>query len=323
MNATVPNQMHAAAIDRFGGPEEIATHTLAVPQIGPGEILIRVETAGVGVWDPMEREGEMQEMMGGSPHFPHILGSDGAGTVAAVGGDVTRFRVGDRVYGFGLGNEKGGFYAEYVALNAENASCIPGSLSIEQAGAMPFDAMTALRGLEDELRLKRGESILIFGASGGIGHIAVQLAKRMGARVLAVASGDDGVALCRELGADAVIDGHRGDVAAAASTFAPDGLDAALFTAGSEQNESIVRAIRSGGRVAYPNGVQPAPKGREGVIAKAYDGMPDQYAIERLNRWIETGPFQVHVAKTFTLDKAAEAQRMLDQHYVGKMVLRA
>ncbi len=323
MNTTVPNQMHAAAIDRFGGPEEIATHTLAVPQIGPGEILIRVDTAGVGAWDPMEREGEMQEMMGGEPHFPYVLGSDGAGIVVAVGNDVTRFQIGDRVYGFGLGNAKGGFYAEFVALKAENASCVPGGLSIEEAGAMPFDAMTALRGLEDEIRLKQGESILIFGASGGIGHIAVQLAKRMGARVLAVASGDDGVALARELGADVAVDGRREDLAAAITSFAPNGLDAALFTAGSDQNDSIVNSMRAGGRVAYPNGVQPTPRTRAGVSVKAFDGMPDQYAIERLNRWIETGPFQVHVAKTFTLDKAADAQRMLDQHYLGKMVIRA
>lgn len=85
------NTMRTAAIDRFGGTEAIALHTLPVPEVGPNEILIRVESAGVGVWDPMEREGQMTEMMEGEPSFPYVLGGDGAGTVAAVGEQVTRF----------------------------------------------------------------------------------------------------------------------------------------------------------------------------------------------------------------------------------------
>ena len=95
---------------------------------------------------------------------------------------------------------------------------------------MPVDAMTALRGLDDTLALKPDESVMIFGASGGIGHLAVQLAKRMGACVFAIASGSDGVALVKKLGADVSVDGHKDDVAAAGRQFAPSGLDAALIT---------------------------------------------------------------------------------------------
>ncbi|MEP1216984.1 MAG: zinc-binding dehydrogenase [Marinobacter sp.] len=134
---------------------------------------------------------------------------------------------------------------------------------------MPIDARTALRGLRDALELKNDEALMIFGASGGIGHLAVQLAKRMGARVLAVASGDDGVALAQRLGADAVVEGHSGEVAAAARDFAPHGLDAALVTAGGEVLEQALAAIRDGGRVAYPHGVQPEPKARAGVMCMA------------------------------------------------------
>src|SRR5207302_9547522 len=123
---------------------------------------------------------------------------------------------GDRVYALSLMNPKGGFYAEYVAVKAKDASPIPGNLTVEQAGVLPVDALTALCGLDDSLKLKAGESILIFGASGGIGHVAVQLAKRMGARVFAVASGADGASLVRRLGADEVVDGHKDDIAAAA-----------------------------------------------------------------------------------------------------------
>ena len=101
---------------------------------------------------------------------------------------------------------------------------------------------------------------MIFGASGGIGHLAVQLAKRMGARVFAVASGSDGVALVKRLSADAVVDGHKDDIAAAARQFAPDGLDAALITAGGPAADNALTAMRAGGRVAYPNGVEPEPE---------------------------------------------------------------
>src|SRR5687767_9991618 len=240
--------MRAAAIDRFGG--EVTPHTLPVPQVGPDEILIRVESAGVGAWDPFEREGGFAKMLGLKPTFPYVLGSDGAGTVEDVGENVSGFAKGDRVYAMALANSKGGFYAEYVAVKAADASKIPSTLTVAQAGVLPVDAITALRGLDDTLGLKPGESVLIFGASGGIGHLAVQLAKRMGARVFAVASGDDGVALAKRLGADAVVDGHTGDVIAAARRFAPAGLDAALLTAGGKAAERALEAVRDGGRVA-------------------------------------------------------------------------
>ena len=224
--------MKAIALDRFGGLETMKLQMLPVPEVGPDEVLIHVEWAGVGQWDPFEREGGFAKVFGIEPKFPYVLGSDGAGTVAAVGNRVKRINPGDRVYAFGLVNPKGGFYAEYAAVKADDVSRIPGKLTTQQAGAMPVDAMTALRGLDDTLGLKPAESVMIFGASGGIGHLAVQLAKRMGARVFAVASGSDGVALVKRLGADAVVDGHKDDIAAAARQFAPNGLDAALITAG-------------------------------------------------------------------------------------------
>ena len=314
--------MRAAAIDRFGGPEEITLHTLPVPEVGPNEVLIRIESAGVGVWDPYEREGGFVKMSGSEPKFPYVLGSDGAGTVVAVGERVRRFHKGDRVYAFGFANPKGGFYAEYATVKEDDVSLIPGNLSTEQAGALPWDAMTALRGLDDTLQLQRGESLLIFGASGGIGHLAIQLAKRMGARVLAVASGPDGVALAKRLGADLVVDGHKDDVAAAARTFAPEGIDAALLTAGGDEADKALTALRQGGRVAYPNGVEPVPEAHSGITIRSYDGEPDAQAIEKLNRLIESAPIEVHIDRVFALDEAAEAHRALDTHYLGKLALR-
>jgi NADPH:quinone reductase-like Zn-dependent oxidoreductase len=314
--------MRAAALDRFGGVENIHLKELPVPEPGPDEVLLRIESAGVGVWDPYEREGEFAKMFGTKPAFPYVLGSDGAGTVAAVGAQVQRFREGDQAYALALANPKGGFYAEYAVVKADSVSPIPKKLSVEQAGVMPSDALTALRGLDEILKLKKGESLMVFGAGGGIGHLAVQLAKRIGARVFAVASGDDGVALAKRLGADAVTNGRKDDIEAAARTFAPNGFDAALVTAGGEATDRALRAMKKDGRVAYPNGVMPAPKAPSGVKVESYNMEPSPQRIERLNRLIESGPFEVHVARTFPLDNAADAHRELGKHYLGKLALR-
>src|SRR4029077_16596743 len=149
-----------------------------------------------------------------------------------------------------------------------------------------------------------------------------QLAKRMGARVFAVASGDDGVALATRLRAGAVANGRKDDVEAAARAFAPNGLDAALITAGGEAADRALRAMNKNGRVAHPHGVMPEPKVPSGVKIQSYDIEPTPQQIEKLNRLIESGPFEVHVARTFPPDKAADPHRELDKHYLGKLALR-
>ncbi|HEU4794256.1 MAG TPA: NADP-dependent oxidoreductase, partial [Pyrinomonadaceae bacterium] len=249
--------MRAVALDRFGGPETLKVQTIPVPEPGEDEILIHVEAAGVGAWDPFEREGGFVEILGREPKFPYVLGTDGAGTVAAVGGTVKDFKEGDRVYAAELGNPKGGFYGEYAVVKAVNASLIPGKLTMDQAAVLASDGLTALKGLEEVLKLQAGESVMIFGASGGIGHLAVQLAKRMGARVFAVASGEDGVKFVKDLGADAVANGRSDEVLEVARKFAPEGIDAALVTAGGDATDRALAAIRADGRIAYPNGVMP------------------------------------------------------------------
>jgi len=314
--------MRAVALDRFGGPETLKVQTVPVPEVGADEILIHIESAGVGAWDPFEREGGFVEVLGLAPKFPYVLGTDGAGTVAAVGEGVEDLKEGDGVYAAALGNPKGGFYAEYAVVKADNASLIPGALKMEQAAVLPSDGLTALKGLEGVLRLQPDESVMIFGASGGIGHLAVQLAKRLGARVFAVASGEDGVNFVRGLGADVAVDGRSDEVLDVAREFAPDGIDAALVTAGGEATDRALSAIRPGGRIAYPNGVMPAPAAPARVSSAAYDGEGGREAIDRLNQLIEAGPFEVHVHRIFPLEEAAAAQAALEEHHLGKIALR-
>jgi len=258
---------------------------------------------------------------GEKPLFPYVLGADGSGTIVELGKRVKRFREGDKVYGYNALSTKNGFYAEYTVLKADEIAPLPQGLSLEAGGTMPADAITALCGLEI-LSLQPGEDIVIFGASGGIGHLAVQLAKRMGARVFAVASGEDGVGLVRLLGADAAVDGHGGEVGKAARLFAPEGIDAALVTASGDGLADALDALRSGSRLAHPRGVEPEPQPRTGVTVHAYDGRATRELFERLNRWIEAEPFTVCVANSYSLSRAAVAHRALDQHHLGKLALK-
>ena len=322
MATSIPSTMKAAALERFGGPEVLGVREIPVPELEPDEILVRVKAAGVGVWDPWEREGEMADMIEGGPHFPYVPGSDGAGEVVAVGRGARGFKVGDRVYAFGFGNPKGGFYAEYTAVKARNAAPVPKGLTVEQAAALAADGITALRGLEEHLQLGSGQKLLVFGASGGVGHIAVQLARRMGARVLAVASGEDGVALMKRLGAHATVEGHEGDVEGAVREFAPEGLDAALVLACGDTCRAALRHVKQGGRIAYPNGVEPRPEAPAGVEAIAYDGVPSRKLFERLNALIESGPFHLEVQRYFPMEEAARVQQAVMKHHLGKLALK-
>jgi NADPH:quinone reductase-like Zn-dependent oxidoreductase len=316
MSRTVPEQMKAAAFDRYGGPEVLHPASLPVPRPGRSQVLVRLDVAGVGVWDPYVRTGEVKL---GPARFPQVIGNDGAGEVVAVGDGVRRFRTGDRVYAYSFA---GGFYAEYVAVDEDAVAPIPPGLGTDEAGVLGADGVTALRGLDDQLHLSTGQALMIYGASGGIGHLAVQLAKRMGARVLAVASGQDGVDLVRRLGADAAVDGKRDDVKRAASDFAPGGLDAALVLVHGESLAPALATVRKGGRIAYPNGVEPTPKGPPGVALLAYDGEPGSEALERLNRLVAGGPFHVEVGRAYRLEEAARAHREIGQHHLGKIALR-
>ncbi|MBV8613102.1 MAG: NADP-dependent oxidoreductase [Acetobacteraceae bacterium] len=318
--AALPKTMRAAAIDRFGGPEVLSLHTLPVPDLDANEVLIRLDTAGVGVWDADMRAGWWPD---GEPRFPLVLGTDGAGTIAAVGSRVRRLRVGDQVYSYSFANPKGGFYAEYVAVAAEKVAPVPRGLDLQRAGAIPTTGLTALQGIDDALHVKKGEAVVIHAASGGVGTLAVQFAKLRGARVLATASGNDGVDLVRRLGADAAIGGRHEDITAAARRLAPGGIDAVLALAGGDALERCLDAVRSGGRCAYPNGVEPEPKKRPGIEITSYDAVASVRTFDRLGRAVEGSKLEVPIAAAYPLADAARAhERLAVGHVLGKVVLQ-
>src|SRR6202048_293136 len=316
----VPRTMFAAGIDRYGGPEVITAHALQVPEVDAGEVLIAVDTAGVGRWDADVREGLFASR---KPHFPLVLGYDGAGIVAKVGSRGRRLKVGDEVYSYNWENPKGGFYAEYVAVPADKVAPIPKRLDLRHAGAIPITGLTALQGIDDALGLKKGETIIIHGASGGVGTLAVQFARLRGAKVFATASGKEGVELVREMGAHAAVDGKRVvDIDDQVRRFAPDGVDAILALAGGDALEKCLNVLRPGGRLAHPNGVEPAPKKRRGMKLIRYGGISGVRKFERLNAAVQAARLKVPIAECYPLAKASKAhERLAEGHVLGKIIL--
>jgi NADPH:quinone reductase-like Zn-dependent oxidoreductase len=319
--AVVPQSMRAAAIDAAGGPQVITPHTLPVPKPDADEVLIAVDSADVAVWDASVR-AHPEELK--HAHFPLVLGTDGSGVIAAVGAQVRGFKPGDPVYAYMWDNPKGGFYAEYVAIPAKHVGHVPAGLSLRDAGAIAASALTAIQGIDDALHIRSGETLIIHGASGGVGTLALQFAKLRGARVLATGSGEDGVSLVKSLGADRVVDGRNGDILGIAHQFAPGGVDAVLAFAGGDGFAQSVDALKPGGRVAFPWGVSPEPKPTVDIRSSTrFNAIAGPQEFEQLNQAIIASKLQVTIAAEYPLGEAAKAQARLESgHLLGKVVLR-
>ncbi len=312
--------MKAAAIDRFGPPKVLTLHNLSVPKPGPHDLLIALHAAGVGVWDAKLRDGSWWP--GGRPKFPLVLGTDGAGIVVARGARVRRFSIGDRAWATST-SRKGGCYAECVAVNARHVGHVPRRLDLLHAAAAAATGLTALQGVDDLLRVRPRETLLIFGASGAVGTLAIQFAKRRRARVLATVRGRRAAALVRRLGADAVIDIRDRNASERLRELAPDGIDAALALAGGDALERCLTLVRAGGRVAYPNGVEPEPRRRSKVHLLVYDAVAGPREFARLERAVAEARLRVPIAAAYPLAQAAKAHARLERgHVLGRIVLR-
>ena len=312
----VPETMRAAAFDKGGGPEVLSIHSLPVPKPKEGEVLLAVHAAGIGVWD-----ADIRQHASARGPDPIVIGGDGAGTVVAVGSAVHSLKVGDEVYG-----TSGRFYAEYTAARADRLAHVPTGISLTEASILAVSGLSALQGIDDVLHLKAGETVIIHGAAGGVGTLAVQLAKLRGAKVLATASNEAGTALLSRLGADAVVNGRTGDIAAAAHAFAPQGVDAVLGLAGGDALEHCIDALRHDGqgRVAYLYGMEPLPKPRFGISMILYSFIAGTPELERLNKAVEAGKIKVPIAAEYPIAAAAEAHKRLEAgHLLGKIALVA
>src|SRR5258706_11508872 len=317
---SIPKTMRAAVIDRFGPASVLKIREVPVPPIAANEILIRVHTAGVGSWVVDIRGGWWPE---GKPKFPIILGTDGSGTVAAIGPRVRGLKVGDKVYGYAWMSAKGGFYAEYVVVAADKTAPIASNLDLRKAGAILATGLTAVQGIDDHLKIKRGEDVIVHGAGGAVGPLALQFEKLRGARILATATGRDGVALVKRLGADAAADGKKENLTEAAREFAPNGINAIFATAGGKPLEQCMEALKSRGRLCHPNGVEPQPKKRKGIKVLTYYAVPGAREFAKLNRAVEDGKVRVVIGAAFDLEDAAKAHQLIEAgHVLGRVILR-
>ena len=310
----LPQLMRAAVVDAPGPANVLQVKNVALPSLPRNHVMIALEYAGVGIWDAEQRAGSFGKIKPGT-----ILGADGSGTIAAVGSDVKGFSVGDRVYSYSYGNSSGGFYAEYVSVPADRVGLVPTQMKMVVAGGIPCVALTAQTGLE-VLKVKKGQTLLVFGASGGVGSLGVWLGNEKGATVIATAraNAQDYV---RSLGAAHAIDANSSEHEGVIKRVAPEGFDVCLVTSSGDKLPDFLKHLKDKAPIAYPNGVEPAPT-LHGHPVLACDGEMSRGAIDRLNAAIgsKTIPFKTQV---FGLKEVVEAHRRIEQgHVVGKIMLR-
>jgi NADPH:quinone reductase len=311
--AVVPKNMKAVVVDKTGPPNTLHIKDVPVPTLAPNHVLIALEYAGVGVWDAEQRAGSWGKVKPGT-----ILGADGSGTIAAVGSQVAQFSVGDRVYSYSYGNSTGGFYAEYVSVPADRVGRVPTQLEMKVAGGMPCVALTALAGLE-VLKVTSDQSLLVFGASGGVGSLAVWLASTKGATVAGTAR-PDAQEYVRSLGAAHTIDANSSERLSTIKRAAKAGFDACLITANGETLADFLSHLKPKAPLAFPNGVEPKPS-LHGHPGSAFDAEMSGKAIERLNAAIGSRAIPLRT-QAYALKDVVEAHERIEEgHVVGKIVL--
>jgi NADPH:quinone reductase-like Zn-dependent oxidoreductase len=276
---------------------------LPVPEPGPGQLLVRLHAAGLNPFDWKVADGALKDAV---PHaFPLVMGSDGAGVVEKAGPGVTRFRAGDRVYGQFMRLDQGlGSYAEYTLADENSAiATIPDSLPFTVAAALPTASVTAYQAVE-AARLGAGHTLLINGASGGVGQSAVQFATQAGARVLATGTPDLADHL-RDLGADTVID----------HTVAPvhdqvSGVDAVLdlVTPAGGDASALAGLLRSGGTLINTNyALDPDSLAAQGILGINFGNNPTPEVLTTLAELADTGKLRVHIDAEVPLGQAPAA----------------
>jgi NADPH:quinone reductase-like Zn-dependent oxidoreductase len=296
--------MQAVTMHQTGGPEVLRLEQAETPQPADGQVLVRVHAASVNPIEWKYRRGMIPK------DLPAVLGSDVSGTVELSRADA--FAEGDEVFGLAAGT-----YAEFALAAAGHLARKPAGITHEQAAALPVAGLTAWQALFDRGGLQAGQSALIAGAAGGVGHLAVQLASNAGASVIGTGSGAN-----REfvlgLGASDYIDYTRQDVADAASD-----VDVAFDTVGGETTGSLIPVLRSGGVLVTIAGPPPEQAAAErGVRAELMSMSPSSEQLARIGQLVESGAVRVEIARTLPLAEAAKAHELSEGgHTRGKIVL--
>jgi NADPH:quinone reductase-like Zn-dependent oxidoreductase len=313
--------MRAISQDAFGGPEVLRLIEIRKPVPLPTEVLVRVVAAGVNPVDDQTRAGQGVAAVLGTP--PFILGWDVCGTVEEVGHGVHTLRPGDEVFGMPWFPRQAGAYAEYVTAPSRQFARKPATLTHQEAAAAPLAALTAWELLTAATTVRPGQRVLVHAAAGGVGHLAVQLAKHFGAYVIGTASAANHEWL-RKLGADELID-YRAQLFEDVVSDVDLVLD--LIPDDHVTGLRSLTTLRPGGLLlAVPAGVSPEMAARAaqlGVRAEPFLVEPDGAALGRIAALIDEGALSIEVAKVFPLEQAAEAHHQIaTRHTQGKLVLQ-
>jgi NADPH:quinone reductase-like Zn-dependent oxidoreductase len=304
--------MKAAYLEQTGGPEVLKYGDLPDPKAGPGELVVDIAAASVNGADWKVRTGGYGELK-----FPYVLGRDFSGTVSAVGEGVTDLKVGDQVFAV-MPAGKEGTYAEKVAVKAEVVAKRPDGLSHVDAAALALTGLTALDSVENTLKLKRGETILVQGGAGGVASYAIQLAKHIGAKVISTTSKAN-VAYVRSLGADQVIDYASEDFTKIGKV-----CDAVFETVGGDVAAKSYEVLKPGGRAAFiASGGKAPPSSRSDVQGLRPPVPRTRAAMERVAELHAAGAVRAPEIKLYKLAQAADAHRVSEgRHFRGKLVFQ-
>ncbi len=322
--------MKAVLCKEYGPPESLVIEDVAVPALGPGEVRIGVEACGVNFPDTLIIENKYQF----KPELPFSPGGEVAGKVLELGDSVANVKVGDHV----IAMVGWGGYAEQVVTAESNVMPVPAGMDSETAAGFTMTYGTSLYALKQRAELLHGETLLVLGAAGGVGLAAVELGKLLGARVIAAASSDDKLALCREYGADETINySDQGIKERTKELTGGKGADVIYDAVGGDAFDQAVRCINWKGRllvIGFASGRIPELpvnlallKGCSvvGVFWGAFAGrepQENQANLAELGRWYEQGKIKPHVCATFPLEETADALHMLLQRKAkGKIVL--
>lgn len=306
--------MRAVIQETFGGPEVLRVAERPKPQALPSEVLVRVKAAGVNPVDGYVRAGAFK-----IAEPPFTLGWDISGVVESVVPGVNRFAQGDEVFGMPLFPRPASAYAELVVAPSRQLARKPREIDHIHAAALPLAGLTAWQCLVDVGAVRPGMRVLVHGGGGGVGHIAVQIAKARGAFVLATVSAEK-LDFVKSLGADEVIDYRRTDF----STSVRD-VDLVLETIGADNAERSLRVLKPGGHlITIVDRSNEALAGRTRAAGFKFSGVtvePDHQGLEGLARLVDGGKLRIHVERIFPLEQARAAHELLASHPKGKIVL--
>lgn len=306
--------MKAVRIHGYGGPEVLVYEDAPMPEVGPGEVLVRIHATSVNPFDTALRAGYLAEYF--TPTFPLILGTDVAGKVEDLGPGVENFAVGDNVYARG-GVFRDGANAEFATLSADDVAFMPSSTEFKTAAALPHVSLTAWQALFELGGLSAGQTVLVHGAGGGVGHIAVQLAQWRGAKVIGTAS--ENLDFVRQLGVDQAVD----YVSTRFEELASD-VDVVLDTVGGDTQARSWKTLRPGGILISI--VQPpsAETAAEHGVRSAFvtSAPPIGKTLTELAGLVDSGVVTPEVSTVLPLSEIRQAHQQIERrHTRGKIVL--